>query len=769
MTPAKRKAAGTGAAAAGAVSAADAQPPRDPAASRFAGSIIAHRNDRMGGRIVALLNAMRLSQDLGLPFWVFWPTEGLTSPEMKVPGDIFHAEFMAAHFAPNDEMRRLYNALIGLGTVDPAMTRDAFLAEAARGRSFLSDRAMEPEVLPWEDEARVRARLPAVLRSIAFNPTVAATMERIDGLLAGTRPAAYHIRRGDIIRSPKVTNRLWPTKYVPRIFYEVHLEGALAAGDARIVIFSDEPREVASFTAMDPAVLSFDDLLGPTTLSVAQRDFLELYAMSRCGDIFGPAGSAFSSSAALIGNGTVTPVEHAIGAEGRDRALARLSDRVEYEPQLFHGHGDLGQNLPFILDWHREKGTEPVARGIMAKVLERGFDLAYIYPLLARSMFEAGDVDGCLRVRELAAQRPVYLEDVYAEVNCLAALSSLIRGDTRGAVRLLHAAQWFGPLDGMGQRASHLMYSMKLLDERTYFPFDPALMRNRTEAFGEAGAGFKRIEALARATQEGGGTLWYPFDLPVRDWQLIQGKKLSRAYSNHSKIARRIDLMERSYSKMADHPAVLGALGTLHRARGDAEGARRLLEQSLALAPDNPLYLKRLADWHFDRSNVKKGLSLLEQASAAAPESPAYRGELVARLLNEKLSSQAAALALDLAQEDHDFPELRLIAARALRTDRKQLDAAMAEVDKGLASVHGAASLLNMKAMIHTDRGDHAAAARVYAQLLDWGRPPEMVVPKIDRLKVRVLRSGDAAELAELLDETGLAAALERAGPLNAT
>ncbi len=732
---------------------------RKKAKGPFSGSIVAHRNDRMGGRIVSALNAIRLSRDYDIPYWIFWTTHGLTSPELKVPSDIFDKDFIAARFAPEDEMRPLYNTLANLTTLPPGMTEAAFREEIAKGRSFLSGQAMSAEVLPWEDPAGVRDRLPAALDGIVFNPVVATTMARIDAALAGATLTAYHIRRGDIIHNPRVSNRLWPGKYVPRIFYEVHLESALAAGGARIVIFSDEPREVAAFTAMGPEILSFEDLLGETALTIPQRDFLELYTMSRCRHIVGPGGSAFSGSAAIIGNGVVTSVEDAIGPEGRDRALARLSDRMDRSPGLFHGHGDLGQNFPFINAWHTEKGTEATARRIMMQSMEAGFDRSYIYPLLARSLLRAGDTAGCLRVHDLASERPVYVEDTCGELNCMAALAALREGDGQKAVRFVNTAQWFRPLDPTGHRTAHLLLTMKLLDQDNYFPLDPALIRPKAVVFGQFDPDLGQMDDLGRAA--GNGLFaWYPFDLPVRDWQAIQGKKLSRAYFNVGKIARLADQMRQGYSRMADHPSVLSALGGLHRAMGDAGTARDLLNRALDGAPEHPLYLKRMADWHFEKEEGKRGLALLEQAAALAPASPAYRGELMLRSLEAKMWPAATQIALALSQEDHHFPELRLIAARTLRRDRKLLDLALAEVEKGLALVHGGQSLMNMKAMIHLDMGDFDDAAEVYRALLDWGRPAEPILNGVDRLKKKFGREHGEDAVEDWVESCGLAAAV---------
>ncbi len=68
----------------------------------LAGTIVSHRNDRMGGRIIAMLNAMRIARDYDLPFRVGWTTGGRTSEEVRDPAMIFDAAWVGTHFFDSD-------------------------------------------------------------------------------------------------------------------------------------------------------------------------------------------------------------------------------------------------------------------------------------------------------------------------------------------------------------------------------------------------------------------------------------------------------------------------------------------------------------------------------------------------------------------------------------------------------------------------------------------------------------------------------------------
>ena len=48
-------------------------------------SIIAHRNDRMGARIISMLNAIRIARDYDIPWFCGWTTGGRTHEECRDP------------------------------------------------------------------------------------------------------------------------------------------------------------------------------------------------------------------------------------------------------------------------------------------------------------------------------------------------------------------------------------------------------------------------------------------------------------------------------------------------------------------------------------------------------------------------------------------------------------------------------------------------------------------------------------------------------------
>ncbi len=690
----------------------------------LAGTIVSHRNDRMGGRIIAMLNAMRIARDYDLPFRVGWTTGGRTSEEVRDPAMIFDAAWVGTHFFDSDVLGQVYDDLIDLSTLqgDSRWTLDKFRARLARGDSFLSGAAMGVTVLPWEDATEVAARLPASLTHFRFSPPVQAMIARIDSVLAGTRLTAYHIRRGDIIHDPITSNKLWPNKYIPREFYEQHLMRTLADPDARVLIFSDTPVEVDRLKAMDPRVQGFDDLLGDTDLTSGARDFLELFAMSRCRRIFGPPSSAFSQTAMTIGGCTLQAVEVALDDADRAAAMDRMTDRLEQRSDLFINMGDVGQCLYFLIERMKAVGNPGRARRIIRAYMEDGLDKSFAYQLLCELSVATGDLEYCERVRDLAYARPVYVDDSMAVVNTYSALHQMATGHKDTALRRMQTAFWFRPLDNVVNGTLNLGLTAGIVTPDNFYPFDPAMTRQKANVFPAGRQAMADLNQLAPQGHTGDDRFdFHLWDIVVRDWRLTTGKRLNRAFTNKSKIAKALDMLTRSFSKHVDKAALLSARGVLMLAAGDLESALEAQRTAIALSPEFPLYRKRISDVLFATDTTKTALFQLRKASNLMGWHPCYQAELAQRLWKLKERDECRAITDRLAATPHDFIEVHLMTADMLRRDPDRLEDALTLVDRALVPGHGAQRLLSARArlLMMLDRVEEAQS--VYEMLVDCG------------------------------------------------
>lgn len=165
-------------------------------ASDTKGSIIAHRNDGMGARVIAMLNAVRVARDYGVPYFVGWTTHGRTREEVRDPAFIFDLDYIADRFFDVEIMSEIYDDLIDLSTVDSHSWDEAKFRKAlSKGKSFMSGAAMGVTVLPWEDEAEVAARLPTCIDAFTFSEPVQDMVTKIIEVFAGKTLTAYRSLR----------------------------------------------------------------------------------------------------------------------------------------------------------------------------------------------------------------------------------------------------------------------------------------------------------------------------------------------------------------------------------------------------------------------------------------------------------------------------------------------------------------------------------------------------------------------------------------------
>lgn len=716
--------------------------------SDTAGCIIAHRNDGMGARIIAMLNAVRIARDYDLPYYVGWTTGGRTREEVRDPAFIFDTDYIAERFFDNDIMSEIYTNLIDLSTIDAKnWTEEKFRKAAAKGKSFMSGAAMGVTVLPWEDASDVEARLPDCIDEFRFSAPVKEMVAKIVSVFAGKKLTAYHIRRGDIILDPIASNKLWPNKFIPREFYEQHLDLTLKDPDAQVLCFSDTPIEVDRLKEVDPTrVMGFKDLLGDREFTTGARDFLELYAMSRCKQIFGPPSSAFSQTAMTIGGSSLDAVQDALPKSEQSAAMDRMTDRLEAKSELFLNMGDVGQCLHFLIEHQAEKGNSNRAKRIIRAYMEDGLDKSFAYQLLCELSVSAGELEYCERVRDLAYARPVYVDDSMAYVNCYSAINQLVQGDWAEAHTRIQSAVWFRPLEPATHGVQNLALTAGVLTPQNFYPFDPDLVRMKGSVFPN---GKKALGELNQFTPKGhrekDRIAFHPWDIVVRDWRLSMGKRLNRAFTNKSKIAKTIDMLERSFSKMEGSASLVSAIGVLQYGAGDLEKALASQRLAIEIAPDVAIYRKRMSDVLFETENEQTALMHLEKAAEIHGENPAYMAEMAQRFWKAKRRDECERLHDRLFEMEHDFVEIHLMNADMLRRKEDRWEDALTAINRALALAHGAQRLMSQKARILMLLGRAEEARTLYEDIVDWGQGTEHTHVEILR-QFRMLGREDIAE-----------------------
>jgi tetratricopeptide (TPR) repeat protein len=666
------------------------------------GCIIAHRNDRMGGRLIAMINAMRVADENNLPFRVGWTTHGWTSEEVRTPSDIFAPAFLAQHFFGGEALARIWDDLINLATFDSA-TPKAMLQQTTQGKSFLSEPAIGQLVLPWEAKETVQKTLPTYFNKIAFSQIVDTAMRRIDDGFKGLALRAYHIRRGDIISDPITSEKLWPNKYIPREFYEIHIRRFLDEGGDRCIVFSDTPAEIDRLKAIDDRIVSFDDVVPHDGLKAGQRDILELYTMSKCPLVFGPPESAFSqTAAATIGGGQVFAVQSSLEEPEQDRAMTLMSKRMAEPKKYFLGDGDIGQNFPFLKSHFERTGEPDKARGIIMNLVDQGFSRSYALSLLSRMSLDSRRLAETEDVLNAARNRPIVTEAAMGDVYALNALYHFTQGDKALAVRRIQAAYWLQPLDKVISGLLSLMQSAGWLNDRNMYPIDDRLLRKKGRLFPQGNEVLNVFNDFdLPSTHEGDGKLYfYPWVMTVRDWRHIHGKKLSRSFWQRGKLNNELGRLVKSSSKISGSAQLRSARSIYLNYMEEHKAAYHEANAAMTAFPDDPLYIKRTADVLLEAGEMEKGLKTLTRAVDASDQNPYFMAHLGFWYGKAKKPDNTYDTFQAIADSKHGSIEIALMTSAILRRKSHTRDKALAILDQAMVECHGSLRMLLSRAQL---------------------------------------------------------------------
>lgn len=300
--------------------------------------IIGFRVDRVGARLICMLNVMRLSRKFGVSGKYLWLSEpDGPYPELADPQDFLAADFVARHIRivdrhPDDGAR------LNVSAVAPRSNVAGFAAALAAGQLY--ECVSMADVMRFMDEPAedVAADIRDIARQIALAPPLAEALARARGIIAqagGGEPVAIHVRRGDILDGAPWSYSAWPTKYVPDEFFHAFI----ARTEGPVIAFSDTPAAVTHLAQGNPRVIAASDLFDSASLSVTARDLLELLLISDCAQVGAPAYSAFSRAATIMGRCEIVPLPQALDPDLRLAAYDALLERAIARPRVSSRRG----------------------------------------------------------------------------------------------------------------------------------------------------------------------------------------------------------------------------------------------------------------------------------------------------------------------------------------------------------------------------------------------------------------------------------------------
>lgn len=642
------------------------------------GAFIGRRRDRLGARLLVLLNCMRLSGDYGAPFLLDWFPPGADAPELARPEELFRPDWIARHMvhARADPATETPEAMLWEFQSDRDATR--LRATLAAGRNVVVDEGFLIAVLPWEDEAEVRARHAGLIGHVGFSETVAACMARIDAETAGRRFTAYHLRRGDIIDRAPWTHKTWPAKIEIDELYKVHLQKS--EGEIGIV-FTDTQASLDALRAHVPEARGIGSVIDLSGLTPAQRDLLELYAMSRADQIVAPSISAFSSAAAQIAGKdrrmfreVLTEAEIAWAYDQLAERMARLPDAFPSPSDAAHHYGRLHSHLTAA-----GRIREAWALG---KGLERlGCGRAFLPILLALNEFYLQQWAECEVAARAGLQSPDLWPEDHAVLTAVLAAAVSAQGRRAEASDLFARAFWAKPArPDVVVIGSRLLYR-GVLDRAAFPPIDWDLLSRVRRPW------FPPFINLSLVQHRFIRRRPVNFDLLLLDWgDLALDRRARRLSLDRTRLkALRKGLMAAG-PEGTPCPSADSALALIEMRLGaPADACLSRSEAALAADPANPVLLKRHAD-------------LLAEGGDPAAAHAIYRGMVTGAGSNGFVRfAFGLALIRDGAEEEGE--DLVLDAARAapasaaIQGEAGQILLRRGQRDAALAHLHAAQAL----------------------------------------------------------------------------
>jgi hypothetical protein len=689
--------------------------PRYPA-DMTQGSLVTFRNDRLGGRLTALANTMRLAQALEVPFHIHWHAAEDHGHVFNDPADFFAEPFLAAHLVDRDTLRTL-RANTRLEQLSDLAT---IRARLAAGDNLLVDRALGLTLLPGEDAATVRDALAAIWRAFPFAHQLAPRMAAIRARV-GAQATACHIRRGDILSVPRTMNKPWPNKFIIDEIFEAHIARATEAGD-RPLLFSDDPATLRAFEARFPTLIAADTVVDPTGIGEGQRDLLELYAMSLCRSIVAPPQSAFSGTAATLGGGTLIDVSADLPAPALsaawDTALTRLETAMP--EAVARSPGRVGQTLAHLEPRLRATGDLPRARDLLGTALASGADISFLYPRHAALALETLPPAQALAIARAHAAAPPFHPGDLAHLRAQAAAAALTAGDPATSAAEAVTALAEAPAHRIVREVAGALFALGVLHSGTAPTLTPAAAVLHVARPRFVAPGTDLADLAARLPPH---AVLPRLDAWTWDWDQIVHPVPRGAVARAAERPVWDKAFQRALRATPDDPDLLSLKALYDALILEETDAHHRLTALAAAHSDMAMVHHRRSITAFRLRHPKTTVEAAEAAVAAAPHAPAHlawRAFVRARSKDHAGCRHDAETALSAGLT---LPILHMIAARAAMAQGDAPDAGM-HFDTAVRLAPRNPGTITARLRHRLATGAHQAAANDLALLESLAAPP---------------------------------------------
>jgi|GEM_PF-1323348 len=579
-------------------------------ASKGRGFFIGLRKDQLGARLLMMLNSIRLAEDYKTEFRINWFPRGAMAPKLDTPADLFDRAFIERHFIENDEFEALDSITKPIWAFLKDKTPDRLEAHLAGGGHVLLAEGFDIVEFPWEDGGDLRGRFRGFISHIAFNPVVQGHITAIENAMSqgSGRVIAYHIRRGDILNEDPWKHKDWPAKIEPDELYSAYLE---KNPDAAALVFSDQAESITRFTSTHPQVRRITDLVDLDGCKPVQRDFLELFAMSRASEIVAPPISAFSRAAARLSGQERKCFHEVMSLDERDGAYENVTARFLDGVSNFITPSEAAHVYVKVARRLQENGRDAEAWEIGQKILEAGADNAFLPLIQATNGIYLHKWEEALRHVDAALAHPEQWQQNYISALAIRAHILGALGKRFDARRTFLRAFWQKPMLPDVTVIGSFMVKRRRLRPGATLPFDIDTLAALPVRFQQTNIVVQQGKILRRrALDLSAIAIEWP-------WFALDGKteRLLGASSDLQGMHARLLAHERCVP--GGGPFSFCALLDARLGRLDAALERN--SEAVFHAPDDPIVRKRQAEILMMRGDHDAALAEMEICVACAP------------------------------------------------------------------------------------------------------------------------------------------------------
>ena len=288
--------------------------------------VLAHQPDGLGERLNALLNAMRVSELLGVDYRFTWPMWLAKDPHHAiVPADeVFTTDFLSAHLIDHAEAKNGFKRLAG-----PAADLESLRAQLDAATLGLRvparplDTRIDPEAVP-----EITRAFTDEFDAVGFHPQILAAIEAARSVSLGDGSVGIHLRAGDILFGKYRTRTHSWYKIVSPPVARALIERYRATG-SEVLVFGQDAELIGELCAATGAI-NASVIRASHDLSRTAEAIFDLVLLSRCERIIADH-SGFAIQAASIAGTSVDnhldliPPDEVIELTRDD--LARFGDR----------------------------------------------------------------------------------------------------------------------------------------------------------------------------------------------------------------------------------------------------------------------------------------------------------------------------------------------------------------------------------------------------------------------------------------------------------